>query len=883
MLPVFAEGEVELLGRRLWHLVEAAMGAPDTLLDSIALLPPEEHWMVIEGLHKDVAAMAVVQPFVTQFERHAGLRPESNALVWDQGQGVGAMDYATLDTVATQLAWRLLALGAGKDQIIAVVMDRSPDWVVSMLAIAKAGAAFLPLDPEAPLARLGAILEEAGAIAVLIQPHTQQRLGSLHVRTLQVDWTQTLAEVAQHGLQRLTVQPAADDLAYVLFTSGSTGRPKGVMVEHGTLARRLGWLSRAYAVEWHDRSAQATQVTFDPSLIELLLPLVHGASVALPPPGRLLPESLADFAVRHRVTIMAFVPSTLSRFLDAAGHRKELKLRVACCGGEVLSPELAQRFLKETGGRLYNVYGPTETAIFATAWECENHRTDTALPIGRPIDDTRIYVLDHALRPMPLGVPGEIYIGGEALARGYLNRPELDAQVFLPDPFRPGHRMYRTGDRGWLGSDGNLHFLGRLDRQIKLRGYRIELGEIESALSAIEGVLQAAAKLIERKGKPQIHAWVAVAGGAGGHVSVESLQAVLRMRLPDYMVPSGISILPGLPASVAGKTDYDALPDPSFMARSTQARTAHRRYEAELLALWEDVLETRPITVFDNFFDLGGDSLAAVTMLSSIEKLVGRKVPMYLITEHPSIESLAVALADKAQGPSVMLNLGADTGRVPLYLAASGHGDLLRFQNLARALGNVCDVHMLQPPFTQAIGCIDDLATLYADAIQAHAKRPGFLAGFSVGGVAALESIRLLQQRGFPVRGLFLIDTAYPASRLGGTGFWRLTRWLVQRLRIQELSLNGRRMGAMFNDPGLVSQVMALKGYRPTGYDGPTLLLKSSGLSSWSRWLFRPWRRLMPKHLYEHQIRGLHGSIFEPGNVTELAAVLADRMEKAAP
>ena len=879
----FAQGEVELLGRRLWHLVEAAMGAPETLLDSIPLLPPEEHWMVVEGLHKDVAAMAVVQPFVAQFEHHAGLRPESNALVWNEGQGVGEMDYATLDTVATHLAWRLLALGAGKDQVIAVVMDRSPDFVVSILAIAKAGAAFLPLDPEAPLARLALILEEAGAIAALIQPQAQERLGGLHARTLHVDWVQALAEIAQHGSQRLTAQPAANDLAYVLFTSGSTGRPKGVMIEHGTLSRRLGWLSRAYAVEWHDRSAQATQVTFDPSLIELLLPLVHGASVALPPPGRLLPESLAEFAVRHRVTIMAFVPSTLSRFLDAAGHRKDLLLRVACCGGEVLSPELAQRFLKETNGRLYNVYGPTETAIFATAWECENHRTDTALPIGRPIDDTRIYVLDHALRPMPLGVPGEIYIGGEAIARGYLNRPELDAQVFLPDPFWPGQRMYRTGDRGWLGTDGSLHFLGRLDRQVKLRGYRIELGEIESALSAIEGVLQAAAKLIERKGKPQIHAWVAVTGGANESPSAEGLQAVLRMRLPDYMVPSGISILPGLPASLAGKTDYDALPDPSYMAASTQDRKTHRRYEAELRALWEDVLDTRPITVFDNFFDLGGDSLAAVTMLASIEKLVGRKIPIYLITEHPTIESLAAALTETNQGPSVMLNLGADTGRVPLYLAASGHGDLLRFQNLARALGNACDVHMLQPPFTEPIKTVHDLATLYADAIQAHGKQPGFLGGFSVGGVAALEAIRLLRQRGFPVRGLFLIDTTYPASRLGGMAFWRFSGWLVKRFRIQELSLNGRRMGAMFNDPGLVSQVMALKGYRPAAYDGPTLLLKSSGLSSWSRWLFRPWRRLMPKHLYENQIRGLHGSIFEPGNVTELAMVIADSMGKAAP
>jgi amino acid adenylation domain-containing protein len=871
----FAAGEVELLGRRIWGQVQTALATPDAAVYSVPLLPPQELWALTEGLHKDVASMGVVQPFVLQFAHQAGLRPYANALVWDGGE----MDYGTLDSVSTHLAWRLQACGAGKDKIIAMAIERSADMVVALLAIAKTGAAFLPLDTDAPVARLKDILEESAAIALLIQPGSSARLGSLHASTVLVDWQQAQTALAQQPVPRLAVQPAADDLAYVLFTSGSTGRPKGVMIEHGTLARRLGWLSRAYAVEWHDRSAQATQVTFDPSLIELLLPLVHGASVALPPAGRLLAETLADFAVKHGVTIMAFVPSTLSRFLDSAGHRKGLKLRVACCGGEVLPPELAQRFGKETGGRLYNVYGPTETAIFATAWECEANRFDTALPIGRPIDDTRIYVLDAELRPAPLGVPGEVFIGGNAIARGYLNRPDLDAQVFLPDPYQPGQRMYRTGDRGWLGGDGNLHFLGRMDRQIKLRGYRIELGEIESSLSAIDGVLQAAAKLVEHKDRPQIHAWVATAVDAASPTAA-SLQAALRARLPDYMIPSGITVLPGLPASTVGKIDYGALPEPWFPAAGGVARMPSRKYEPELLAIWEDVLDVHPLGVHDNFFDLGGDSLAAVSILTGIEKLLGRKVPMYLVTEHPTVESLALALLQQQGDPQVMRNLGADTGRVPLYLAVSGHGDLMRFQNLARALGNACDVHMLQPPLDKPIAQIAELAELYANCVQAHGKRPGFVAGFSVGGVAALEAARLLRQRDVPLRGLLLIDTTYPASRLGGTAFWRLCSWLVRRLHVQELSLNGRRMGAMFNDPGLVSQVMALQGYRPAGFDGPTLLLKSSGLSSWGRWLFAPWRRLMPKHLYEQQIPGLHGSIFEHGNIHALAQAIKERMDE---
>ncbi len=862
----FSDGEVDLLGRRIWHLVTLAMRAPQTLIEDAELLPPEETWVLIDGLHKDVARHAVAMPFISLFERHAALRPESVALVWDGGR----MDYGALDLAATRLARRLRALGAGPDRVVAMALERSAAMVVAVMAIAKAGAAFLPLDPQAPVARLASILEEAEAIALLLDAPGLEPFAALHKTIMAVDWPALLAEEDAAEPEALPA-PGATDLAYVLFTSGSTGRPKGVMIEHATLARRLGWLSRAYAVDWRDRSAQATQITFDPSLIELLLPLIHGASVALPPPGRLLPEAIADFAEHHGVTIMAFVPSTMSRFLDTAGHRPGLKLRVACCGGEVLSPELATRFLQETGARLYNVYGPTETAIFATAWECENHRTDVALPIGRPIDDTRIYVLDDKLRAMPMGAVGEIFIGGEAIARGYLKRPELDAEVFLPDPYRPGRRMYRTGDRGWLGSDGNLHFMGRLDRQVKLRGYRVELGEIESALSAVPGVLQAAAQLVQRNGKPAIHAWVAMAEAQ----TPEWLQRALRVRLPDYMVPAGITVMPQLPTSQVGKISYDALPDPGLNARTGLARAPSRRYEPELLQLWQEALGAESLSVDDNFFDLGGDSLSAVTLLTGIEKLVGRKVPLYLITEHPTIERLAKALTSNAGPPGMMVNLGANSGRVPLFLAASGHGDLLRFQNLARALGNACDLYMLQPPFDGGINRIDDLANQYADCIQSAGREPGYLAGFSVGGVAALETARVLKERGIPVRGLVLIDTTYPVSMVGGTGFWRLSGWLVRRLHVQELSMNGRRLGAMFNDPGLVSQVMALNGYRPTPYEGATLLIKSSGLSSWGRWLFHPWRRVVPAGLIEQQIPGLHGSIFEAGNVHELAAALS--------
>jgi syringomycin synthetase protein SyrE len=873
----FAEGEPELLGRRLWHLAESMRTHPDAGIAQLSIVPNEEQWAALYGLHRDIATHEYPPPFITLFEHQVALRPEAPAVVWDDG---GVIDYATLNRRANLLAQRLVALGAGRDKVVAMAMARTCAMVVAMLAIAKTGAAFLPLDADAPLERLADILEQSRACALLIDPAAGGRLGQLHPNIVRVRANEALPEAADPGLPPLTAKPAPRDLAYVLFTSGSTGRPKGVMVEHAVLARRLAWLSRAYGVDWRDCSGQSTQYTFDPSLIELLLPLINGGRVALPPPGRLLPESLAEFSVRHGVTFIAFVPTTLQRFLDAATGMPGLKLRVACCGGEVLSPALARRFVNETGARLFNVYGPTEASIFATAWQCQGTGTgagdDTPLPIGRPIDDTRIYVLDAQLRPMPLGIPGEIYIGGDTLARGYLHRPELDAAVFLDDPFQPGSRMYKTGDRGWLGVEGNLHFVGRLDRQVKLRGYRIELGEIEAACMQVNGVDQAAARLVDVAGKPQIHAWV----GAADHVTAQRLQTVLRQRLPDYMIPSAICVLPRLNESSVGKIDYGALPMQQPGALAEPARLPGTALERELVAIWESALPGRAIGIHDNFFDIGGDSLAAVAILSGIDAQLGCKVPMYTLTEHPTIERLAMALGRKITPPDMILPLSAENGRTPLYLAASGHGDLMRFTELAKLVSNTYDVYMLQPPADGKLKDVTSLAELYVNCIVAQGREPGVVAGFSVGGVAALETARLLKSSGAPARLLVLLDTIHPRSIVGGVGSWRALGWLVRTLRIQELSMNGRRLGGLVGDPGLVAQVMALRGFHPGSFDGQTCLVRSSGLANWDRLFFGKWRRLMKDRLTERRVPGLHGSIFEANNIGELAAVLGSVMEE---
>ncbi|HQZ05152.1 MAG TPA: amino acid adenylation domain-containing protein [Burkholderiaceae bacterium] len=866
----FSREDAAQLAARIWRIVQMLAGQPDIGLGEIALLSEAERAHIVIGRHTEVICHPNPGTCIAAFERHVASRPEATCLVWDGGQ----MDYRTVNARAHQLAQRLRDLHAGPGRIVAVAMQRSPDLVVAMLAIAKAGAAFLPLDPDAPVARLAAVLQDSAALALLVQQHDWDRLAPLHTQTMVGGWAQDLDVFAP--CEALAV-PASGDLAYVLFTSGSTGRPKGVMVAHGTLMRRMAWLTREWGVTAQDRAALATQATFDPSLIEWCLPLVNGACIALAPPGRLRPQSLAEFALRHKVTIMAFVPSTLAGFLDVAADASGLALRVACCGGEVLAPELARRYLGGTRARLFNVYGPTEACIFATAWECRRDSDATVLPVGRPVDDTRIYVLNSRLQPVPDGIAGEVFIGGSALAGGYLHRTELTQAAFIDDPFVPGQRMYRTGDSGWLDHDGCLHFLGRLDRQVKLRGYRIELGEIEAALLAIEGVTQAAACKVELQGQPVIHAWVA----GTALTDHERLQRALRVRLPDYMLPSAIALLPQLPVTGSGKIDYDALPPVAPSLPIAAGRGPANQREADLLALWESELGRKSLSVQDNFFDVGGDSLAAISILAGAERLLQRRIPLYMLTENPTVERLAAALDLQVVQPGILVPLSAGLTGNTIFLAASGHGDLLRFQTLARALDGVCDLVMLQPPTDKAFKRIKDLAAMYADAVQAHGGGPALVAGFSIGGIAALETARLLEQRGSPVRGLVLIDTVYPKAVWGGTFYWRLFSGLVRLLRLQELSINGRRLGAMVKDAGLVSQVMAMGGYRVAAIVAPTTLIKTSGLLGWERPLFGSWKKLIGENLQERRVAGLHGSIFGSSQVGDLAVVLTDALRGA--
>lgn len=855
----FSAAELAWLGQRLVHLAGRLVSEPERPLDEFPLCAAEELAALQRVAGSPLPPGLAGAGYVELFRHQVMANPHARALLQDGCH----LDYAQLDDWSTVIARRLRELGAAPNGIVALAIERSPAMIAALLAIGKAGAAFLPLDPDAPLARLEGILADAGAVALVVQPAQAGRFAALPVRQLIVGEPALLTDQSALPL------PELDSLAYVLYTSGSTGRPKGVMVSHRALAIRLAGISRLFAVNSADCSGQVTQLPFDPSLIEILVPLINGARIALPPPGRLAPQAIGPFAVSHEVTMMALVPATLRGLLDSLPDGQQCLLRVACCGGEILPPELVGRLRRGIGTQLFNVYGPTEAVIFASAWDCSQGNPDGPLPIGKAIEGARILVLDEKGRPLPFGVIGEICIGGEGLADAYLNQPAATGAAFITDPFVAGGRLYRSGDLGWLADDGVLHFVGRRDRQVKLRGYRVELGEIESTLLVLEGVRQAAVKLVDTSAGVRLQAWVASSSSA------DRLRSQLAGRLPDYMLPTAIACLPELPLGATGKIAYDLLPEIAGEVAEQNSRPPSGDLERSLLAIWRLALKNDRLGVTDNFFAAGGDSLAAIDILNGMETLLERPVPLFLLLEHPSVEQLARALAPAGGevGQDILLPLTPSAGRPAIYLAASGHGDLMRFRRLAEQLGTDFDVFMLQPPADETIASIDELAAMYARRIL-ESGAPVLLAGFSVGGIAALETARQLQANAAKVGQVCLIDTVFPGVMLRSAVFWRILGWSARHLHVQQLSLNGRHLGALLSDRGLVAQINAIADYRPQVCKAPVSLIKSSGMLRWERWVFRPWRKLFAAGLQEREVPGLHGSLFEASNIGELAAML---------
>jgi len=624
----------------LLALVENLETAPQRPLREVPILPPQERQHLLQGFNATAVDYPLEQTLHGLFEAQVRRSPEATAVQAGEQQ----LSYGALNRRANQLAGHLLQLGVGPDSRVAICVERGLEMVVGLLAILKAGGAYVPIDPGYPAERIAYMLDDSAPLAVLAQGATRALLGELARPLVDLDqlaWSGPAPGNPQ--VEGLT----PGHLAYVIYTSGSTGQPKGAMNEHRAVVNRLLWMQAQYRLGTEDAVLQKTPFSFDVSVWEFFWPLFTGARLVMArPDGHKDPAYLRQVIREQGISTLHFVPSMLDVFLAQGEGAEDLGLRQVMCSGEALPGSLVRRFKQQLPQvALHNLYGPTEAAVDVTAWDCSGPLADTPdhTPIGKPIANTCIYLLDAQMQPVPLGVVGELYIGGVQVARGYLNREQLSAERFLKDPFsqEPGARLYRTGDLGRYQADGTIEYLGRNDDQVKIRGLRIELGEIQARLTQLEEVKEAV--VLAREDVPGDQRLVAyyTTHDSARRLPVEHLRTQLLQHLPEFMVPALFVHLAALPLSANGKLARKELPAPGLEAAQV------REYEAPvgdteiaLARLWAELLNVERVGRHDHFFELGGHSLLAVSLISRMREL-GMEADVRALFEQPTLAAYA--------------------------------------------------------------------------------------------------------------------------------------------------------------------------------------------------------------------------------------------------
>ena len=730
-------------------LLQGIAAGPDQSLSSLPLLtPPERHRLLVEW-NNTQAEFPKDQCVHGLFEAQAARTPNATAVVFENEQLV----YGELNQRANQLAHYLLKLGVGPDVLVAICVERSLEMVVGLLGILKAGGAYVPLDPTYPHERLSFMLDDAKVPVLLTQSRLVEHLpeSSARVICLDTDWLAIAKESAENPASK--AKP--ENLAYVIYTSGSTGKPKGVQIPHRAVVNFLTSMSQKPGMTDEDRLLAVTTLSFDIAGLEIYLPLILGASVEIvsrevASDGSQLLSKLASSGV----TVMQATPATWRMLLEA-GWQGSPRLK-ALCGGEAVSRKLVNQLSQKTGA-LWNMYGPTETTIWSTTTQLGPGQG--AVPIGQPIANTQIFVLDKVRQPVPIGVAGELHIGGEGLARGYFKRPELTAEKFIANPFspEPEARLYKTGDLVRYLPNGDIEFLGRIDHQTKIRGFRVELGEIEAVMRQHRAIHETVVVVREdNPGDQRLVAYIVPVQGSAP--TAAELRDFLREKLPEYMVPSAFVTLSAMPLTPNGKVNRRALPAPydSDLAARETCEPPRDALESQLVKIWESVLGVEPIGVRHNFFELGGHSLLAVRMMQRVERAFGKKLPVATLFQAPTIEQLAAIVRQKGWSPrwSSLVAIQTAGSKPPFFCVHGAGGVIVRFYDLARHLGSDQPVYGLQAqgltgndlPHTR----VEDMAAAYIKEIRSvQPDGPYFLGGYSLGGVVAFEMAQqLMAQHG---------------------------------------------------------------------------------------------------------------------------------------
>jgi aspartate racemase len=911
--------DAALIKRMLGHLQTLLLGIiadPEARLSALPLLSESEERQLLVEWNQTRREYPRQQSVHQLFEAQVERTPEAVALICG-GQQVS---YRALNERANQLANYLRERGVGAEVLVGVMVERSVEMVVALLGILKAGGAYVPLDPEYPLERLSFMIQDARMPVLLTQKHLVENLPVRQAHVVCLDSEGPL--IARQSTQNMVNRAQAQNLAYVIYTSGSTGIPKGVAVTHRAVLRLLCNVDYVH-LDSSQSLLQFAPLAFDASTFELWGALLHGARCILYPHRRATARQLQSVIKEHGVRTMwltaALYNTVMDEWAEALAGVEQLLI-----GGEALSVAHVRAGVESLAGtQIINGYGPTETTTFACSYRITGEREAEwagRVPIGRPIANTEVYVLDQQMGVVPIGVTGELYIGGDGLARGYLHRAELTAERFVPHPYsqRGGARLYRTGDMVRYIGSGEVEFIGRTDEQVKLRGYRIELGEIEAVLARHNGVREAVVLAREDElGEKRLVAYVVGAGEV--EAEVDELRNYLKERLPQYMVPSGYVSLQQMPLTASGKVDRRALHALNEIKFEQQERFIGPRdtLELKLAQIWEEVLDVRPIGVKDNFFDLGGHSLLAVRLMARIHKSLEKELPVATLLQTQTIEGLAKVVRQQSSPLpwSSLMAIQPLGSPPPFFCVHPAGGNVLCYFDLARRLGTEQPFYGLQSqgldgkmrPHSR----IEDLAAAYIEALQAiQTEGPYLLGGWSMGGSIAFEMAQQLSRQGQQVALLALFDsqaplTAPPIADIDEESLLRQFAWDLERLlgaelalTLDELSQRGPeeqlpylleqaiKSNALPPDLALVqlnglfqvfkANVRAMLSYEPRLYSGRIVLFQASEpLAGAAENYTKGWAELAAQGVELRPVPGNHYTMIKEPHVRVLAESLS--------
>ncbi|MBU7597300.1 amino acid adenylation domain-containing protein, partial [Streptomyces sp. P38-E01] len=927
-VDLFDHETVEQLAERLIRLLSVGAEEPETPLSRIGILEPAEREQLLNGWNDTGRALELPargtgdsgfepETIAGLFADQAARTPGRSAIVAEDAH----LTYAELDARSTRLATHLVSRGVRRGGIVAVAVPRSAALTVALLAVVKTGAAYLPIETDYPSERIAHMLTDAAPAVVLTTGAVRDRLpeeaenageGAEAARTLIVLDDPATA----HALAVLPADagalagPLPDSPAYLLYTSGSTGRPKGVLVPHRGIVNRLLWMQDTYRLGADDRVLQKTPSGFDVSVWEFFWPLITGAvQVAAKPGGHRDPRYLAELIQEAEVTTAHFVPSMLEVFLASPEAAECTGLRRVVCSGEALPAGLRDRFRALLPAELHNLYGPTEASVDVTAWDCAEDADAPVVPIGRPVWNTRTYVLDGTLAPAPVGSSGELYLGGVQLAHGYLGRPALTAERFVADPYGPaGSRLYRTGDLARITRAGVLEFLGRTDDQIKIRGRRVELGEIEHAVSRYPTV--GSAIVVAHRapsGDTQLAAYV-TDRDASEPVDLAALRDHLAAVLIDHMVPVHYTRIDEVPVTPNGKVDKKALPAPEQLEQQP-GRAPRNETETALCEIFAELLGHESVTIDDNFFTLGGHSLLATRLASRIKDRLDLEMSVVSIFEAPTVAALAVRLGqDAATGPlSGLLPLRAGGTQSPLFCVHPLGGLSWPYAGIAEHLPAEVGLFGLQASGLSEgdplPGTLEAMAAEYVARIRTVQEQgPYRLLGWSLGGRIAHAMAALLEEAGQEVELLALLD-AYPQTEEAEESDFSEADFLKGILAAADLepsalggALNldtvmaavraaGNDLAGMSADQLRRLQRVMANSYRVdarglTGRTGSGAVMFAATTDQVGD--PEDWREHLGGELEVHPVDASHNDLMRPEPLAEIGAVLAKKLAATA-